>query len=287
MAGHSHQSHEHGSDTDWASRAADITREGEVLMPYFTETVTWIASLCRGEGWEVRRIADIGSGPGVGTCVLAQEFDSAVVIAVDGSREMLDRAEARVKALGLSMRVQTLQAEIPVGLDRVGQVDLVWAAMVLHHIGDPVAALRELRSLLKPGGMLIVAEFGDPSRFLPDDVSVGRPGLGERLGDVDLSAAGFSDVSPDVIRAAGFDLVAERMVRVRRDPPLSEEARRVVRGYARRLSQLAEERLDLQDREALDVLIEEDSPLGIMRRQDVFLEVSRRIYVARAAGAVS
>ncbi|MBV9280181.1 MAG: class I SAM-dependent methyltransferase [Chloroflexi bacterium] len=285
MATHSHHPQHHDPNVDWAAMAADITREAEVLMPYLTETVSWLAALCRREGWEVRRVADIGSGPGVGTCVLAQQFDSAVVVAVDGSREMLERAAARAEALGLSARVRTRSADLPAGLDDVGGADLVWAAMVLHHVGDPVATLGGLRSLLEPGGVLAIVEFGDPPRFLPDDVGVGRPGLVERLGEVFLAGTAPAVDYRTMIEAAGFERIADRKVQVHLGPPLAEEARRVALGYLRRLRELAGERLDAQDRGALDRLMDEDAPLGIMRREDAFLDVSRQVYVARAGEA--
>lgn len=282
---HSHRPQHHDSDADWAAMAADVTLEGEVLMPYLTETASWIAALCRRDGLEVRRVVDIGSGPGVGTCVLAQQFEAAVVVAVDGSREMLEMTVARAEALGLSARVRTQRADLPTGLDRVGGADLVWVAMVLHHVADPVATLQGLRSLLEPGGVLAIAEFGDPPRFLPNDVGVGRPGLRERLGDVNLAGAASSVDYLTMIEAAGFERVADRMVEVRLGPPLPEGARRVALGSLRRMRQLVGERLDAQDRETLDVLMDGDFPLGIMRRKDAFLEVSRQIYVAKAAEA--
>jgi SAM-dependent methyltransferase len=282
VAGHSHHAHQHDLDFDWAARVADITLEGEVLMPYMEETASWIAALCRREGREVRRVIDVGSGPGVGACVLAQAFASAVVVAVDGSEEMLERAAARAEALGLSERVQTVHAELPSGLDRVGSADLIWMAMVLHHLEDQPAALRRLRSLLEPGGLLAIAEFGDPPRFLPDDLGVGRPGLADRLGEVNFAHVFPSVDFPQAIAGAGFELVADWMARVRLDPPLSQGARKVALRYLQRMRELVEEDLDAQDREAIDVLMDENAPLGIMRREDAFLEVSHQIYVARA-----
>jgi SAM-dependent methyltransferase len=250
-------------------------------MPYVTETVSSIAALCRQDGLAVRRVIDVGSGPGVGTCVLAQQFDDADVVAVDGSKEMLERAEARADALGLSGRVRTQQAEIPAGLAGLGHAELVWMAMVLHHVDDPAAALRGLRSILEPNGLLAIAEFGDPSQFLPDDV--GPPGFRERLGDFNPADVFPSFDYPALIEAAGFDLLVDRMVEVRLDPPLAEGARRVARRYLQRMLDLVGERLDAQDRATLDMLLDEEAPLGLMRRPDAFLVVSRRIYVARAA----
>ena len=281
---HSHQPHHHVSDPDWATMVEHATREAEVLMPYLTETVSWIASLCRREGLEVRRVIDIGSGPGVGTCVLARRFEPAVVVAVDGSKEMLERAAARAEALSLSGRVRTQHADLPAGLASLGRADLVWAAMVLHHLDDQAATLQALRSLLEPGGVLAIAEFGDPPRFLPDDADVGRPGLLDRLGEVNPASPFPSVDYPAMLQAAGFERLSDRMARVHLEPPLPEAARRVALSYLRWMRDLAGEHLDARDGEALDVLMDEDAPLGIMRRNDAFLDVSRQIYVARAAG---
>ncbi|GAC1519292.1 MAG: methyltransferase domain-containing protein [Chloroflexota bacterium] len=221
VAMHAHEPpHHHAPDTDWAAMAADIALEDEVLMPYWTETASWVAALCRHEGLEVRRIVDVGCGPGVGTCVLAQQFEPAVVLAVDASNEMLDRTAARAKTLGLSGRVETQRAELPAGLDRLGGADLIWVAMVLHHIGDQVATLRELRSLLEPGGVLAITEFGDPPNILPADVDVDRPGLRARLWDVNLAGSASPIDLPMMIEEAGFKHIAERLLAVQLDPPL-------------------------------------------------------------------
>jgi hypothetical protein len=50
----------------------------------------------------------------------------------------------------------------------------------------------------------------------------------------------------------------------------------------RRMRELAGERLDADDHAALDVLLDEDSPLGVMRREDTVFDVTRRVIVARA-----
>jgi SAM-dependent methyltransferase len=288
MDGHAqHHSHDHGhqsrpEEPDWATKVSDITREGEVLMPYLSASIAWLAELCRRDGLAVRRVVDIGCGPGVGTCVLAQQFESAVVVAVDGSQEMLEAAAARAAALGLSERVHPVYVQLPAGLDQLGSADLVWAAMVLHHVDEQTAALRGLRSLLEPGGLLALAEFGDAARFLPDDPGVGRPGLNERLGDGNLWGHALPDDYLATIEAAGFVCIGDQMMHARLERPLSTDARRLALESLRRMRELAGERLDADDHAALDVLLDEDSPLGVMRREDTVFDVTRRVIVARA-----
>ena len=64
------------------------------------EAITLCADRFAAAGITVRRVIDLGCGPGVGTALLAEAFPSATVVAVDSSAAMLARAEARVARLG-------------------------------------------------------------------------------------------------------------------------------------------------------------------------------------------
>ena len=290
---HSTHHGRHAAEIDWTAMAAQLELEAEVLLPYVIETAARVADLCRQDGIEVRRILDVGSGPGVATCELARHFPSATAVAADGSEALLERAAARAEAAGLSGRVTTRHVDLPDGIERLGRADLIWMAMVLHHIGDEGAALRRLRRMLEPGGVLVVTEHGDPLRFLPEGAAPGLPGLTDRLAAAETAwleamRAGLPDSTPSagypaMLEAAGFELVVDRVTHVRLAAPLAVEARRMVLGRVRRMRDTFAERLEESVRDALDVLIDENHRLGIMRRPDVFLDASRHIYIARAA----
>jgi SAM-dependent methyltransferase len=287
--GHAH----HTGDIDWAAMAAHLELQADVLLPYVSETVESAAQLCRRDGLEVRCIIDIGSGPGVATCELARVFALATVVAADGSEALLERAAARAEAAGLSNRVTTRTVELPDGIEGLGRADLIWMAMVLHHVGDESAMLRLVHGQLNPRGLLILVEHGDPLRFLPDGADPGRPGLTDRLAAADTAwlatmRAGLPDSTPStgytaMLEAAGFELLVDRIAHVRLPPPLSTAGRQVVLGHLRRMRELFGDHLEEQDLKTLDVLIDAAHPLGIMRRPDVFLDASRHIYIARAA----
>ena len=290
MNQHAHQ--HHVPDLDWDAMVAFAEREAEVLSAFLVEATSTLADIAAAGGPEVRRIVDVGSGPGVATCVLAERFPTATVLAADGSKEMLANVEARAARLGVADRVTARLVELPAGLDDVGTADLVWASLVLHHVGDEAAALRGLRARLRPGGLLALVEFGDPLRFLPDDADVGRPGLWERLDAARSSwlsdmRAGLPDSveSGDyrtMIEAVGFEVLVDRVVAVHLDPPLDATARRVVFDNLTRTREHVADRADPADLEALDHLLDEDAPGGILRRPDALLHASRHLFVARA-----
>lgn len=288
-----HHGHVHMDEAQWQAWAAQAELEGEVFLAFVTDTAAWITDLRGPEAPPVRRVVDIGSGPGVGTCELARRFPDAHVVAVDGSPAMLERTAQRTAALGLEARVSTLLAEVPDGLDDVGRADVIWASLSLHHVGDEVTALRLLGRLLEPDGILAVAEVADPMRLLPDDLAIGRPGLADRLDRAggewfaDMRAGLTGSVPstdlPTMLTAAGLEMVGSRVPRHRLDPPLGADARRLALGHLRRTREQLGDQLDENDLQTIDVLIDPDDPRSVLHRSDLFVESSREIVIARAA----
>ncbi len=294
MAGVATHHHHHGpvnlSEADWEAFAAQTELEGEVLVGFVTGAVAEVSAL-RSADAPVCRVLDIGSGPGVGTCELARLFPEAHVVALDGSPAMLTRAAERAGEHGLGGRVSTRLAELPAGLDGIEPVDVIWASMSLHHVGDEVALLRMLRGVLEPHGLIALAEIAEPMRVLPDDLDVGPPGLAGRL--YDAGAAWFAsmrDGLPDavpsaelatMVAAAGFEVLRSETVREAVGPPLPDVARRMVLGHLRRTRHQLESGLAADDLDALDVLTDPDDPRSVAHRPDVFVSASRKIVVAR------
>ncbi len=292
--GHSH-GHVHLGEAEWATYAANTELQGEVFIGFLTDTIDWIDDLRRADGLPLRRILDIGSGPGVAACRLALSYPDARVTAVDSSTAMLALATQRVARLGLAGRVDIRLGELPAGVDGLEGVDLIWASMSLHHIGDEVGALRVLRDLLRPTGLLAIAEMADQTLVLPDDLDldVGRSGFLDRLAAAGeawfadmrhglADAVQSSDV-PAMVAAAGFEIVGQRVARERLDPPLSDDARRVAHGELLRSRTQFGDRLDADDLHTLDILCDEDDPRGAMHRADLFMAASRQVVIARPA----
>ncbi len=302
MSSHEHQQHEHHNhghhhghrqadvhldEAHWAVYAAKTELEGDVLIDFVHTTADRLTEF---HPEPIHRIVDVGCGPGVAACALALRFPNAAVLAVDSSPAMLERAAQRATRLGIDDRFRTLVAELPNGLSSVEPADLIWASMSLHHVGDEVAALRVLRSLLAPGGVIAIAEFGDPTQSLPPDLGFGEAGLADRLVDAQrtwfasmragLPDAVESESLPAMIERAGLRVLDQQLVRVRIDAPVSANAREwVVGNYQRTLEQFGDS-LQAADKAALETLLNAADPRSLMQRDDVFVEASRQIVFA-------
>jgi len=110
-----------------------------------------------------RTVIDFGCGPGHDTIMFLQN-GAAHVYAVDSAFSALRYTYARLKAHGFLERC-TL---VLVGEDewRLPKVDHIHSAGVIHHIEDPVSALRKLRLSLKQGAELRMMVYAAESEFV-------------------------------------------------------------------------------------------------------------------------
>jgi hypothetical protein len=158
--------------------------------------------------------------------------------------------------------------------------------MSLHHLADPTRALSDLRRTTRDGGLVAVAEFDEPLRFLPDDLGVGRPGFETRALEV-LSAV-HADALPtigaswaEMLGEAGWTVVDEHDVVIDERSPDHPLAGRYARAWFDRLSHGLTDRLDAEDLHTLEALLDDDGPHALLRRSDLHLHGVRTLTIAR------
>ncbi|WP_326810350.1 methyltransferase domain-containing protein [Streptomyces scopuliridis] len=106
-------------------------------------------------------LLDVGCGPGTITADLAALVAPGTVTAVDAAEGVLDRAREAVASAGAD-NVRFAVADVHALDFPDDSFDIVHAHQVLQHVGDPVQALRELRRVCRPGGVVAArdADYG-------------------------------------------------------------------------------------------------------------------------------
>ncbi|MER5296620.1 class I SAM-dependent methyltransferase [Streptomyces pharetrae] len=284
---HQHQHHDHG-DLDWAEMAPLLESQAELFAPLYERALAWLAQQQTDPGL----VVDAGSGPGVVSCLLAETFPGARVVAVDGAEPLLERARARAERLGVADRFGTLAGELPGVLgDLDYPADLLWASRSLHHLGDQRAALAAFAGRLAPGGTLAVLEGGLPARFLPRDLGFGRPGLQARLDA--LQEEWFAEMRaglpgsvaetedwPALLAAVGLGHPHSRSFLLDLPAPATDRARAYVAATLSRVRDSFGDHLDADDRATLDRLLDPDDKASVHRRPDVFVLAAHTVHTA-------
>ncbi len=112
-------------------------------------------------------IADIGAGTGFLAAGLAPLVKRVYV--VDGSAEMLDVARENLSAFDNIEFHKADGASLPFPDE---SLDAVFANMYLHHMVDPLAAIREMVRILRPGGRLVITDMDShPYAWLKEEMA--------------------------------------------------------------------------------------------------------------------
>jgi 2-polyprenyl-3-methyl-5-hydroxy-6-metoxy-1,4-benzoquinol methylase len=132
------------------------------LYDPYTEQALRLAGLQPG-----MRVLDVGCGPGDVSFVAARLVGpQGSVLGIDAA-DIIERARARAAEQGVeSVRFeQTTVGDLV--LDE--PVDAVIGRLILMHLPDPVATLRQLAGLVRPGGFIAFSEFDmTGARGVPD-----------------------------------------------------------------------------------------------------------------------
>lgn len=148
------------SDFDAYERELWAGRAGAYEQGFARLTAGTVAPLLKAAGVTGgTRLLDVGSGPGV----VAREAvrRGVVASAVDAEPGMAERAARNVPEA--DVRVAVLP-DLPY---QDAAFDAVTGNFVINHIGEPVAALHELRRVLRPGGRMALTCWVMPGSGVP------------------------------------------------------------------------------------------------------------------------
>jgi ubiquinone/menaquinone biosynthesis C-methylase UbiE len=181
-----------------------------VLRSHRTRTVENSAAYLADRLRPGVRVLDVGAGPGTITVDMAARVAPGEVVAIDSAAGVVAEAEALANAQGVT-NVEFAVADVYALPYPDESFDVVHAHQVLQHLTDPVAALREMGRVCRPGGVVAArdADYAAMTWFpeypaLTDWLSTYRavahangaePDAGRRL----LSwarRAGFADITP-------------------------------------------------------------------------------------------
>ena len=107
-------------------------------------------------------ILDLGTGTALIVCELCDRLADCRVMAADAAASMLDLALYNIEVHGHRHRVQLDQIDAKALHYSDGQFGVVMSNSLIHHIPEPLAALREAVRVTAPGGLLFFRDLLRP-----------------------------------------------------------------------------------------------------------------------------
>ncbi|MDX8449248.1 class I SAM-dependent methyltransferase [Mesorhizobium captivum] len=190
---------------DMLARVLTFGREGR-----FREFMLRLAKLRPGEA-----VLDVACGTGT-LAIAAKRLmgPDGSVTGIDASAEMIERARVKAARSGLDLTlVNGTAQDLPF---KDAQFDIVIGTLMLHHLSKPArsAFFREAERVLKPGGRLLLIDFGRPvrkSRVLPRLHRHGHVDM-DAIGTL-LTESGFKITDSGAVRTQNLNYVRATVVR--------------------------------------------------------------------------
>jgi len=180
-------------------------------------------------------LLDVACGPGVVTAAIAPR--ARLVIALDATEQMLEKAKARCASAGL-VNVDFKLGDAENLTFQNAQFDGIVCRLAVHHFADPQRALNEMFRVLRPGGTAVIvdvtsSEDAGESKLQNAIERLRDPSHVRMLPASELLAcmaqSGFQDVETD---RWSMRREFEEWMTIVNDPARAEPIRTVVRALA-------------------------------------------------------
>ncbi|SFJ29558.1 class I SAM-dependent methyltransferase [Thermoflavimicrobium dichotomicum] len=138
---------------------------GELFTPRRTEIRESIIRMIPKKKEDAFVAVDIGCGQGWLSEAVLRQFPHAEVIALDGSEQMLNRAQQLLEKYQERVSFQKFRLENPNWISSLSKsVDCFLSSLVIHHLNDQEKRVlfKQLYQSLNPNGVLLIADLVRP-----------------------------------------------------------------------------------------------------------------------------
>ena len=180
----------------------------DAAIALMTREKRWRSDLLRfAEPRPGERIVDIGCGTGTFAIALKQAAPESIVLAVDPDPAVLEIARAKAEVADAEIRWFEAMGDELDGIDALRQCDKIVSSLVLHQcpmaVKEAIAA--QMFRLLRPGGTLFIADYGEQRsllmRMLFRQIQL--------LDGFEYTEPNAKGCVPEILTAAGFEAVEE------------------------------------------------------------------------------
>ena len=145
-------------------------------------------------------LLDLGCGTGTLTKMIAESVPELHVVGFDADPATLKQAQKKLSSLGGRVTLQQgFAQQIPFSTD---SFDVVVSSLFFHHLTTEQKndALKEIFRVLKPGGLLHIADWGKPSSLVQRVLFV----IVQLLDGFETTQDSVENALPKLIKDSGF-----------------------------------------------------------------------------------
>jgi ubiquinone/menaquinone biosynthesis C-methylase UbiE len=152
-----------------------------------------------------QRVLDLGCGTGTLALMVKGREPEAEVVGLDADPDILEIAASKAASAGAEIKLDRgLSTELPY---EDGSFDLILSTLFFHHLAgdDKRRTAREAARVLRPGGELLVVDYGRPS----DPLMRAAIGTVRLFDGIEPTRDNVAGRLPAIFAEAGFDGTTE------------------------------------------------------------------------------
>lgn len=226
------------------------------------------------------RVLDMACGDGVYSGWLAEQVGaSGSVTGVDISPAYLEVARERVQSGDYADRISFEIGNIECLPFPDDHFDLVWCAHSFYSLPDPIATLRELRRVVRPGGTVAILENDTIHHILlpwPAELELAIRRAQLEMLEAQTEMTGKFYIGRHLCQTfdmAGLAQCSIKTYSINRGAPLGQDERAFLEDYLCDLRERSQSQLEPEARRAFDLLLDSGSDVNLLDRPDFFMSV--------------